>query len=78
MMNYADKVRKEENELIYANREVIDAFLTILEKRVVENYYNTKIAGEQQKWVDRMEACRVVHQQLENIVAMEETNREGA
>lgn len=78
MMNYADKVRKEENELIYANREVIDAFLTILEKRVAENYYNTKIAGEQQKWVDRMEACRNVHQQLENIVAMEETNREGA
>ena len=78
MMNYADKVRKEENELIYANREVIDAFLTILEKRIVENYYNTKIAGEQQKWVDRMEACRVVHQQLENIVAMEENNGEGA
>lgn len=78
MMNYADKVRKEENELIYANREVIDAFLTILEKRVAENYYTSKIAVEQQKWVDRMEACRVVHQQLENIVAMEETNREGA
>lgn len=78
MMNYADKVRKEENELIYANREVIDAFLTILEKRIAENYYMSKIAVEQQKWVDRMEACRVVHQQLENIVAMEETNREGA
>ena len=52
MMNYADKVRKEENELIYANREVIDAFLTILEKRVAENYYTSKIAVEQQKWVD--------------------------